>query len=295
MDIRDWIGYSSGVQSWEYTWKDVALFGLASGAGRNELQYTYARRDDFRALPTFCLIPSFASNFVQPRTILNKVPGQVAQRALGGNGLDWDDELEIYRPLDAVKGTLVWDYVLEDIWDRGPGKGVVFCNVMNIYDEAGRKVAKNTNRTVMFQEGGFGGKPVPESEVVYPERAPDFEEEGFIDDTICMLYSIASLTISNQPYHFDEEFCRSQNIPDILVQGHLTMSKACRLLVRAAAGGDDRKVSKITCQFRKPVFPNTHILLQGWKVDAGKVYYRVVDKQTGVQYLSKGLFTFQEA
>lgn len=294
MKVTDFIGTTIETQTWEYTWKDVSLYALACGAGKNELQYTYAYRDDFRALPTFGLVPSFTSNFITPRTPFCKCPGGIVQKTFNGSGLDWDDELELYRPIDCIKGTFMWDYVLEDIWDRGPGKGIVLCNVMHIYDDVGRPVAKNTNRTVMFQEGGFGGKPVPKSEAVFPDREPDFVADDFVDRSMHMIYNLASNSISGFPIHIDEDFCKNEaHQPGIVVQGHLTLGLACRHAVRLAAGGDDSSVSKISAQFRKPLFPETAVQFQGWEVEKGKVYFKVIDSVTGKAYLDNGVFTYK--
>ena len=293
MIVLDYLGMKTEMQSWEYNWKDVSLYGLAVGAGKDELKYTYAYRDDFRALPTFALVPSFMGNFVSPRCLHGKVPGMMLQAACDAQGMDWDCELELYRPIDPIKGTFLWDYVLEDIWDRGPGKGVVLSNVMRLYDDVGRPVAKNINRTVMFAEGGFGGKPVPQSEVVFPDREPDFVIDDYVDHSMHMIYNLATNSISEFPIHIDEDFCRNEaHQAGIVVQGHLTLGLACRNLVRIAAGGKDSRVMKITAQFRNPLFPETEVQVQGWIIEDGKIYYRVVDKTTGKPYLNNGLFVF---
>lgn len=293
MSVTDYIGTAIETQTWEYNWKDVSLYNLAVGCGKRELRYVYAYRDDFRALPTFALVPSFTSNFITPRTFYCKIPGMALQKAYQAGGLDWDDELELYRPIDCIKGTFMWDYVLEDIYDRGPGKGIVLCNVMHIYDEVGRPVAKNTNRTVMFAQGGFGGKPVPKSEAVFPDSPPDYEAEDFVDHSMHMIYNLATNSISDFPIHIDEDYCKKEaNMPGIVVQGHLTMGLACRHAVRLIADGHDERVKKISCQFRHPLFPETPVRFQAWKAGQGKAYFRVVDARDGKPYLNNGVFIY---
>ena len=73
----------------------------------------------------------------------------------------------------------------------------------------------------------------------------------------------------------------------------LTLGLAARIAVRVAAGGDDARVKKITAQFRNPLFPETKVQFQGWKIEEGKVYYRVIDKETGKPYLNNGLFVYE--
>lgn len=292
--VTDFIGSRVETQSWEYTWKDVSLYALAVGAGKNELKYTYAYRDDFRALPTFALLPSFMSNFISPRTHVCRMPGGGIQKYFHAGGLDWDDELELFRPIDPVRGTFMWDYVLEDVYDRGPGKGVVLDNVMYLYDDIGRLVAKNHNRTVMFAEGGFGGRPVPGCEAVIPDREPDYSVDDYVDHSMHMIYNLASNSISDFPIHIDEDYCREEaHQPGILVQGHLTMGLAARIAIRVAAGGEDSRVKKITAQFRNPLFPETKVRFEGWKISEGRVCYRVVDALSGKPYLNNGLFLFE--
>lgn len=48
----------------EYNWRDVALYALAVGAGRNDLMYTYEKY--LKALPTYGTIPYWGTVNVRP-------------------------------------------------------------------------------------------------------------------------------------------------------------------------------------------------------------------------------------
>jgi multifunctional beta-oxidation protein len=58
----------TAVQSldYKYTEKDVILYNLGIGATEKELQWTFEGDNDFAALPTFGVIPQFASMFTLP-------------------------------------------------------------------------------------------------------------------------------------------------------------------------------------------------------------------------------------
>ena len=49
-------------EEFEYTERDVILYNLGVGATEKELQWTYEGHDNFSALPTFGVIPQFASS-----------------------------------------------------------------------------------------------------------------------------------------------------------------------------------------------------------------------------------------
>lgn len=299
MDIRKWIGFMDSSKRWDYNWKDVVLSNIAAGAKSDDLGRVYSLSEDFRAIPTFALIPAFGG-VAKPQSILPGIPsGFIQQEAAGGGdfedaarlGLDWDHDLYVFRPIEPRKGTFMWFNTVDNIYDRGPGKGCVISNMATLCDETRRPVARNYTRTVLFAEGGFGGDPVPRSEAVFPERAPDVCVDEYIDDKVHLIYGLANG--GQAPIHTDEAWCQQKaNQPHIVVQGHATFSYACRIAIDAVIPGEDARMTHIYAQFRNPLFPNTHLRFLGWIVGGTKkMYFKVVNTDDNDKViLNNGIF-----
>lgn len=283
MDIKKWIGYEDASKTLEYTYRNVVLCNLAFGAKSDDMMHLFSKHENFKANPAFALVAAFGGD-TTPRSVSTGIPSmEIQKEAAGGElekgvslGLDWDHDLYIYRPLEAFKGTFMFHNVVDHIYDRGPEKGCVISNAQTLYDEAGRAVAKNYTRTALFAEGGFGGDPLPKNEAVFPDREPDFVVDEFIDDKMYILYTIVGG--GQTEIHIDEKWCQEvAHQPGVVIQGHLTLGNACRIAIDQVIPGQDERMRRIYAQFRNPLFPNTNIQFRGWKVDEGKMYFKVVN------------------
>ena len=64
------------------------------------------------------------------------------------------------------------------------------------------------------------------------------------------------------PIHVDEDFAKSVGLPGVILHGLYTMAQVARANT-AAAGGDPRKLRRLSVQFRGMGFPEQEIVVSG--------------------------------
>jgi len=166
IDVDAALGYEFPPQTSSYDEKDLTLYALGVGAGQNadpaDLQYVYENANDFRALPTFGVVPAL------------KLVFEMAKRGETAPGLNYgfdrilhgEQYTEVKRPLPA-HAKLTHKAKVKDIFDKG--KGAVVVTAITTYDEAGNELVYNELTTFVRGAGGWGGDPLPP---VPPEPMP---------------------------------------------------------------------------------------------------------------------------
>ena len=187
------IGQSVGWRKIEYNWRDVALYALAVGAGEKDLDYYYEKR--MKALPSFGAMPYWSAVNNEPQRPLPFPAANLARelmiKELGdefAQGLHMGHELIMHRPIDPIKGSLVFNDTITHIYDRGEGRGVMVETRAPVYDEAGRLICENISTTHMQTSGGYGGPTPPNGKQAYPDREPDYVVDSALSKTQNALY-----------------------------------------------------------------------------------------------------------
>ena len=85
----------------------------------------------------------------------------------------------MYRPIDPIKEPSSIRIALPMYMIEARARRRVKTQI-DVRDEAGNLVCTNRSTTFFHEAGGFGGPPMPKSDVVIPDRAPDYEEEDYI-------------------------------------------------------------------------------------------------------------------
>ncbi len=289
---EDWIGYRDHDKSVEYNYRDVVLYAVAVGAGKDELQYVWEKSDDFQAIPTFAVEPSFCG-YHQPRSWTLNHPSMLVQESLGdAEGMDFSQEFFLYRPFDPLKGTFIWHNEINKIYDRGPGKGILCAVDQPIYDEACRPLGKLVSTTVVFAGGGFGGEKPPKPVSLIPDRVPDYVKDEWIPEMNQVIYGAATGT--SIPVHSDGEYCRRIGMKDVVIHGQVVFGYAARMAIEGFIPGEGFRMTHMFTSIRNPTYPNSHIRFEGWKIAEGKVAFRLTDTDTDRPLLINGLFEYRE-
>ncbi|MBQ8053414.1 MAG: MaoC family dehydratase N-terminal domain-containing protein [Lachnospiraceae bacterium] len=282
------IGLTTGFRSIPYTWRDSALYALAVGAGPKDLQYTYEK--EMKAIPTFGVVPYWASLGVLPR-IPRPLPAPViaAEQVIHPTvaPLHMEHALVMHRPIDPMGGTLVYQDVITDVYDRGKGKGAVIRSKEDIYDEAGNLLCTNYSSTLFQEGGGFGGKPMPKSPIRIPEREADIIVNDHISPIQNVLYR---LTGDMNLVHMDPAYAKEKGFDRVFMQGLCSFGFACRLAIDALIPGEPERMKKISAQMRSIAFPDTSIILKLWKEEDGRCLFRLLDAATDAPILDRGEF-----
>lgn len=81
-------------------------------------------------------------------------------------GMNFSQEFFFYHPFDPLKDILMWRNKIRNVYNRGPGKGVLCAVDQPIFGGGSHPPAKLASSTVVFAGGGpllspTSGRPVP--------------------------------------------------------------------------------------------------------------------------------------
>ena len=274
----------------EYNWRDVVLYALAVGAKREDLMYTYEK--ELKTIPSFGTVPYWGTVNVRPYQWMPLPASMLANDIIKPtiSFLNMDHEIIIHRPIDPIKGTFQWQDEITDVYDRGEGKGAVVKTKIVVRDEAGRDVCTNYSTTFFHEAGGFGGVPMPKSDVVIPDKAPDVEIDDYISPVQNLLYR---LTGDTHLVHVDPAYAQKMGFETSFMQGLCSFGFACRMAIGELIPGEPERMTRMAAQMTSVLFPDTPVALQLWKVDDTKCYFRLMNKVTGKAVLNRGVFEWK--
>ena len=193
----------------------------------------------------------------------------------------------MHRPIDPIKGTFQYQDVITDVYDRGEGKGAVIKTRVDVRDEAGNAVCTNYSTTFFHEAGGFGGKPMPKSPVVIPERKPDVEADDYISPVQNLLYR---LTGDTNLVHVDPEYARKMGFESSFMQGLCSFGFACRMAIAALIPGEPERMTRMAAQMSSVLYPDTPVRLELWHAGEKQAYFRLMNLKTGKPVLNRGVF-----
>lgn len=288
------MGIKFGWHSINYNWRDVALYALAVGAGQDEnvdeIDYYYEK--NLKVIPTFGALVCYTNKDNNPPLPIPDNTFYTVKNALIRSGrptrtLALDHEIIFHRPIDAYKGTLVYDHIMERYWDRGEGKGTVVKMVSPVYNEAGQLLCENISNSLLRDLDHSGGEPLPKSNVVFPDREPDVVKFGEFSKVQNAIYR---LTGDTNYVHIDPEYSMKSTGTTPYMQGLCPEGFACRMAVNAAIPGQPERAKRLKVQNRNLSFPGDKFRFEGWFVEEGKMFFRMVNTETGKAILDKGEF-----
>lgn len=287
IDLNQLIGMKMEPRYAEYNWRDVALYALAVGAHKEDLEYYYEKC--LKAIPTYGAVPYWATVNVRPYQWMPLPASMLADELIKPTiaFLNMDHEIIMHRPIDPIKGTFQWQDQIVDVYDRGEGKGAVVKTKIDVRDEAGNPVCTNYSTTFFHEAGGFGGKPMPKSSVVIPDRDPDVALDDYVTPVQNLLYR---LTGDTNLIHVDPEYAKNMKFDQPIVQGLCSFGFACRMAIAALIPGQPERMTRMAAQMSSPLLPGTPVQTQIWKIDEGTAYFRFIDKNTGKAVLNRGVF-----
>jgi acyl dehydratase len=264
-----------------YDWKDCVLYALGVGAKIDELDVLAEARGP-RVLPTFAVVPSFASM------------GQIVGK-LGGNPamiVHGEQAIRLHRPIPP-RGRFSTTATVTGIYDKG--KGALAVVLARTTDEKGEPVFDNTFSIFFRGAGNFdpsraagrgagGGDRGPEvATVAIPERAPDVSITERTTPEQAALYRLSG---DYNPLHVLPEVAKAVGFDRPILHGLCTYGYAGRAIVNGACGGDVSKVKSFSARFSAPVFPGDELTTEAWNVD-GRWAVRV--QSGGKTVLSHGV------
>jgi len=260
----------------DYDWKDVVLYALGVGAGFPELDYCYEK--DLKVIPSF----SIASIF----KILMQI-GLESNINLAGV-LHGEQELIFHNPI-PVEGTMTTKGKISHIYDKGEGRGALVIGESDTFHSNGQKLFTSICTIFGRLDGGFGGEDAPKSEVVFPDRDPDFSIEATPSPDQPLLYRLSGDVFS---LHVDPEFAKMSGFEKPIMHGLCTHGFACRALVDCLIPNEPEKARRMACRFSKTLYPGVPIKTLIWKTEEGKALWRVVNRENEEIVIDNGIFEY---
>ena len=248
-----------------YGAKDTILYALGLGFGadpmdRAQLRFVY--EEELKALPTMATVLAY--------------PGQWAKNP--ETGIDWkqvvhgEQSVVIHKPL-AAAGTVVGRTVIEEIVDKGPGRGALVYSRRDISDkETGALLASLRSTSFLRGNGGFGGPSGPTNPVhALPERAPDLVCDIATLPQAALIYRLSG---DYNPLHADPEIATVAGFPRPILHGLCTFGVAGHALLRTLCSYDPARLRHMDGRFSAPVYPGETVRTEIWRDGMGRAGFR---------------------
>ncbi len=280
IDPQKLLGWQFEPITQEYNYRDVILYALGVGLGRDpldlaELKYVYEK--DLSTLPTFAATLATPGLWVKnPET-----------------GITWNQLVHsaqrttFHRPLpDAA--TVTGFARISDVWDRGPAKGAVIVVEREIKDAGADKAFCTLEQTLILRaDGGFGGEPPPRPVVEVPERQADQIVHLATTPGQAILYRLSG---DWNPLHIDPDVSSKAGFSQPILHGYCCYGiagwSACQ-----AAKRDTASLRQLECQFTAPVIPGDVLEFHWWQDrDDAWLFQARVDERV---VLNRGRAAFQ--
>jgi len=266
-----------------YRAKDTILYALGLGFGadpmdRDQLRFVY--EDGLKALPTMATVLAH--------------PGQFAKNP--ESGIDWkrvvhgEQSVVIHKLLPAA-GAVVGRTVIEEIVDKGAGKGALLYSRRDVRDkETGELLASLRSTSFLRGDGGFGGPSGPTRPAhALPERAPDLVCDIATLPQAALIYRLSG---DYNPLHADPEIAAMAGFPRPILHGLCTFGVAGHALLRTLCGYDPTRLRRMEARFSAPVFPGETVRTEIWREGQGRAGFRCRVLARDAVVINNGLAEF---
>ncbi len=266
-----------------YRAKDTILYALGLGFGadpmdRDQLRFVY--EEGLKALPTMATVLAY--------------PGQFAKNP--ESNIDWkrvvhgEQSVVIHKLLPAA-GAVVGRTVIEEIVDKGAGKGALLYSRRDVRDkETGELLASLRSTSFLRGDGGFGGPSGPTRPAhALPERAPDLVCDIATLPQAALIYRLSG---DYNPLHADPEIAAMAGFPRPILHGLCTFGVAGHALLRTLCGYDPTRLRRMEARFSAPVFPGETVRTEIWREGQGRAGFRCRVLARDAVVINNGLAEF---
>lgn len=249
-----YIGKKLDPVTYTYGERDVMLYALGVGCGREELPFTYEK--DLKVLPTFAVIASFPA-MMNLGGALRVNPVMV---------LHGEQAIALKAPI-PTRGTLTTTPTVTAVYDKG--KGAVVVVETDTLNEKGTLLFHNTAAIFIRGEGGFGGERGPSgARNVPPDRKPD---KTVAYTTLPQQALIYRLSGDLNPLHADPDFAKLGGFDVPILHGLCSYGLAGRAVLSAFGGNDPARMRGFEVRFAGVVFPGETLTTDMWDVGGGRI------------------------
>lgn len=269
-----------------YTERDTMLYALGVGAAtRNPPEDpAFVFEKGLKALPSMAVVLAGGELWLADPQVGVDLP-----RMLHG-----EQSLQLFAPLPAA-GTLVGKHKVEEIFDKGAGKGAVMILSRRLYDQASAGLIAEVAMTLFLRgDGGCGGPSTgqPKAHVVPSDRGPDASLDLPTRPEQAALYRLVG--DDPNPLHIDPEVARGAGFDRPILQGLCSYGVAGRAVLKLLCNNDPARLRRLNLRFSSPVFPGETLRTQVWREGPGRAAFQVSVVERERLVLSNGLAEFDE-
>ena len=283
----DILDQKTAPRTFSYGDKDVMLYALGVGIGRdqmNETELAFVYEKNLKVIPTAATVLASSMRGTAgpaPEMPAGHRPSQINFLMV----VHGEQKVELHKPLSA-SGTYTAQGRTVGAYDKGPGKGAVIINETVWTDEKGEKVATLTSSTFARGDGGFGGpsEGAPEPHVV-PTRAPDISVDFDTRDDQALLYRLNG---DRNPLHSDPEVAKKAGFDKPILHGLCTYGITCRAILQEVVNFDPDQIYSHQARFSAPVIPGDTITVDIWQ-DGKNISFEARVKARNVTVIKNGL------
>lgn len=281
---------SAGPATREVNWtrRDVLLYHLSLGAGAHadtdpELRYTFER--DLQVLPTFAMVAGQGISVGERPTAGMSMPGvDIDLRRI----LHAGQSLAVHRPLPSSGTATIFSRVA-NVWDKG--KAAVIEMEQAAVDADGAPLWTTTMQIWARGEGGFGGRPGPETSSAAPDREPDAVLETPTTPQQALLYRLNG---DLNPLHADPEFAAMAGFERPILHGLASYGLVAKALVDGLLDGDASGLTGLSVRFAGSLFPGQTIRTSVWREGTSLTLASVCPEREGAPVLTHATATVRE-
>lgn len=265
----------------EYGPRDCILYALGLGLGHDPMdpaQLDFVYEEGLHLLPTMAVVLGY---------------GGFWQRA-PDTGITWqtvvhgEQTLVVHRPL-PVSGRVTGRTVIEEIVDKGPGRGAHLHTRRDLFDtRSGELLCTLGSNAICRSDGGFGGTAVgPAGPAPLPDRAPEQSFDYAIPLQAALIYRLNGDT---NPLHADPAVARQAGFERPILHGLCSYGIAAYSLLRMA-GAAPQRLRRFDVRFSAPVYPGDVLRTELWQApqDGAPLRFRCTVPARGVTVLDRGL------
>src|SRR3954453_1286198 len=241
----------------QWTPRDCALYGLALGAGWDELAFASdgVGAGEQLVYPTFALTICAAESQSWPDAGFATGDYQAHQLVLGSQSL------ELVRPLGA-RGDVTARTRVAGIDDKGSG-ALVRLEIAAADPAAGAPAFVAAISLFVIGGGGFGGARGPrEPDRAPPHRPPDRRVTYQTAENQTLLYRHAGNDVN--AIHVDPTVAEQAGFKGPILAGQNTLGFAVRAVIEAVCDGDPARVRSLDGRFAAPGYNGDGLTTEMW-------------------------------
>jgi len=259
IDVKAALEAAPVVRDVSWTERDILLYHLGLGAGRNNVdpaELGWAYEKNLRVLPTFAMVAGqgISAGAADPPRM--ELPGiDIDLRKILHSG----QSLTLHAPI-PVSGSARLTSRVTEIWDKQ--KAAVIVLEQSASDEDRNPLWTSAMQIWARGEGGFGGAAGTESSVAVPEREPD---KVLVSRTTADQALLYRLNGDMNPLHADPEFARAVGFEQPILHGLASYGIVCKAVVDGLLDGDPARVRHYSVRFAGSLYPGETLETAVWQ------------------------------